>query len=149
MATTVGNESNFNDLVTNLIYLERDAIAAYEETMKRLDDQALSRQIAQFRDDHLQHLDVLNEMAREAGADAPAEGDMKQMLTTGKIAMADLMGDASILKAMRSNEDDTVQAYERASRHDDAVPKSKTFFEKALADETRHREWMEQTSQTL
>lgn len=149
MATTVGNESNFNDLVTNLIYLERDAIAAYDETAKRLSDQALSQQIVQFRDDHLQHLDVLNEMAREAGADAPAEGDMKQMLTTGKIAMADLMGDAAILKAMKTNEDDTVQAYERAARHEGAIPKSKAFFEKAFADETRHREWMESMAKTL
>ena len=71
------------------------------------------------------------------------------MLTTGKIAMADLMGHGAILKAMKTNEDDTVAAYERAARHEDAMPKSKAFFEKALGDETRHREWMEQTARSL
>ena len=55
-------------------------------------------------------------MARETGAEAPTEGDMKQMLTTGKIALADMMGDAAILRAMKTNEDDTVAAYERASK---------------------------------
>jgi rubrerythrin len=149
MTTTVGNETDFNKLVTNLIYLERDAIAAYEATIERLSDHALSEHIARFREDHLQHLDVLTEMAREAGAEAPPEGDMKQMLTTGKIAMADLAGDGAILKAMKTNEDDTVQAYERAAGHENAQPRSKAFFEKALADETRHREWMEQTAQSL
>ena len=149
MATTVGTETEFTKLVTNLIYLERDAIAAYDSSIERLSDEGLRQQVARFKDDHLQHLDVLQEMAREAGADAPAEGDAKQMLTTGKIAMADLMGDGAILKAMRTNEEDTVSAYERASVHDDALPESRAFFEKALGDEIRHRDWMERTAQAL
>lgn len=149
MVTMVGNESSIEKLVTNLIYLEHDAIAAYESTIERLDDKTLSSQVEAFRQDHLQHLSVLNEMARELGVDAPTGGDMKQMLTTGKIAMADLMGDAAILKAMKTNEDDTVTAYERAANHQDAVPKSKAFFQKALADEQRHRAWMDTTAQRM
>lgn len=149
MVTTVGNETTFDKLVTDLIYLERDAIAAYDSSIERLSDTALSDQVVQFRQDHMQHLDVLTEMAAEAGAEAPTEGDAKQMLTTGKIAMADLMGDGAILKAMKTNEDDTVMAYERASQHENALPKSKAFFEKALADETRHREWMDRMSQQV
>jgi len=145
----VGNESSIEKLVTNLIYLEHDAIAAYESTIERLDDKTLSSQVETFRQDHLQHLTVLNEMARELGIDAPTEGDMKQMLTTGKIALADLMGDAAILKAMKTNEDDTVTAYERAAVHQEAVPKSKAFFQKALADEQRHRAWMDTTAQRM
>ena len=149
MATTIGTETEFTKLVTDLIYLERDAIAAYDSSIERLSDATLREQIARFKDDHLQHLDVLNEMAREAGADAPTEGDAKQMLTTGKIAMADLMGDGAILKAMKTNEDDTVTAYERAASRDDAQPKSVAFFEKALSDEMRHRDWMDRTARTL
>ena len=149
MATTIGNESNFEDLVQNLIILEHDAIAAYETAADRLSDSALSSQIETYRQDHLQHLDVLNTMAREAGFDAPQEGDMKQMLTTGKVAMAEMMGDSAILKAMKTNEDDTVTAYERASSHGDARPESRAFFEKALADERRHREWMQSTADAL
>lgn len=149
MVTTVGTEDTIQDLVRNLILLERDAIAAYESTIERLDDPALSSQIEQFRQDHLQHLDVLNEMAAEVGAEAPLEGDMKQMLTTGKIALADLFGDAAILKAMRTNEEDTVAAYERASQHQDAIEKSRAFFQKAHSDELRHREWMQRTSEAL
>ena len=58
-----------------------------------------------------------------------------------------MMGDSAILKAMKTNEDDTVTAYERASQHADAVEKSKAFFAKALGDERRHRSWMEERSQ--
>ncbi|TBE06146.1 DUF2383 domain-containing protein [Rhizobium ruizarguesonis] len=149
MVTMVGNESSIEKLVTDLIYLEHDAIAAYESCIERLDNKEFSAQIATFREDHLQHLQVLNEMARELGVEAPTEGDMKQMLTTGKIALADIMGDAAILRAMKTNEDDTVRAYERASRHEDAIPASKAFFMKAHRDEERHRAWMSTTADTL
>lgn len=149
MVTMVGNESTINDLVTNLISLEFDAIAAYDSCIERLENPQLSSQIAAFKQDHLQHLDVLREMAREIGTEAPVEGDMKQMLTTGKIALADLMGDAAILKAMKTNEDDTVTAYGRAAVHKDAIPKSRAFFEKALKDEERHRAWMDNTARTM
>ncbi|MGR3824935.1 MAG: ferritin-like domain-containing protein [Salipiger marinus] len=149
MATTVGHESNIEKLVTDLIILEHDAIAAYESTMERLSDSALSAQVEEFLQDHHQHLVVLNEIAAELGVEAPAEGDMKQMLTTGKIALADLMGNGAILKAMKTNEDDTVTAYERAVGHPDALPKTRAFFEKALTDEQRHRAWMQQTAESL
>jgi hypothetical protein len=70
----------------------------------------LSAKISEFKRDHIQHVVALNEIARELGVEAPIEGDMKQMLTTGKIALADLLGDAAILKALKTNEDDTVTA---------------------------------------
>ena len=149
MVTMVGNEDGIKDLVTNLIYLEHDAIAAYDNCIERLDDEALSARIAEFKQDHLRHLDVLRRIAAETGAEAPVEGDMKQILTTGKIVLADLRGDAAILKTMKTNEDDTVTAYERASRHPDAIPESKAFFMEAHQDELRHREWMETTARLV
>jgi hypothetical protein len=38
---------------------------------------------------------------------------MRRMLITCKIALADFMGDAEILKAMKTNDDDTVTACKR------------------------------------
>jgi len=149
MVTMVGNESSIEKLVTDLIYLEHDAIAAYDSCIGRLEDPEFSAQIARFKEDHLEHLRVLNTMARELGIQAPTEGDMKQMLTTGKIALADLVGDTAILKAMKTNEDDTVTAYERAARHEEAIPASKAFFMQAHQDEERHRAWMSTTAGTL
>lgn len=149
MVTMVGNESDFSKLVKDLIYLEHDAIAAYESTIERLDDKTLGAKVAEFHQDHLQHLSTLNEIAAEAGTDAPEKGDMKQMLTTGKVALADIFGDKSILKAMRSNEEDTVTAYESASQHEEARPQTKAFFMKAHQDEVRHRAWFETTAEQL
>lgn len=149
MVTMAGNESSVENLVKALLYLEHDAIAAYDSVIERLDDKTVSAKMAEFRQDHLQHVVVLSGMARELGIEAPTEGDMKQMLTTGKIALADFFGDAVIVKAMKTNEDDTVAAYERASRREDATPAFKAFLTKAHQDEERHRSWMEATARTL
>lgn len=146
MVTTVGTENQIEGLVQDLLYLEHDAIAAYDATIDKLDNQAHKAKIAEFRSDHVEHVETLRRMADLLGIEAPEKGDAKQMLTTGKIAFANLFGDSAILKAMKTNEDDTVSAYERASRHSDAVPESQAFFAKALADEQRHRDWMEQAA---
>lgn len=148
MVTTVGTESGYVKLVENLVGLEHDAIAAYDETIERLEDPAAKTKIAEFRDDHLRHLQQLSELARADGIDTPTEGGMKQMLTTGKVMMAGMMGDGAILKAMASNENDTVTAYERASGHVDAPEAARRIFRQAHADELRHREWMQAASET-
>lgn len=146
MVTTVGTENLIEDLVENLLYLEHDAIAAYDSTIEKLENPSYKKQVAEFREDHLRHVSQLEQMAAMLKCSVPQGGDMKQLLTTGKIAMASMVGDAAILKAMKTNEDDTVSAYERASSHQEAKPESRRVFEAAAADERRHREWMERTS---
>ena len=138
----VGNETTLNGLIEDLLHLEHDAIAAYEQTISRLENAEWKRQVAEFKGDHDRHVQELTGLAGQVGANVPREGDMKQMLTTGKIAMASMMGDKTILSAMRSNEEDTVTAYERASRNPEAPPEARQIFERAHADEMRHREWM-------
>jgi rubrerythrin len=146
MVTTVGTESSYPNLIRNLLLLEHDAIAAYDQTIQRLDNSGYREKIATFKADHDRHVQELNRLAGAAGAEAPQEGDAKELLTTGKVAMASIMGDAATLRAMKSNEEDTVTAYERASRHVEAPPEARQVFEAALQDELRHRAWMDETA---
>jgi len=148
MVTTVGTESTLPGLVENLLLLEHDAIAAYEQTIQRLENPGRKQKIAEFKADHDRHVQELTRLATAVGAKPYREGDAKQMLTTGKVALASIMGDGAILAAMRSNEEDTVTAYERASRHAEATPEARTIFERAHADELRHREWMSDAAST-
>ena len=147
MVTTVGTESTLPSLLTNLLLLEHDAIAAYEQTINRLEDPALKQQVAAFKSDHDRHVQELTRLADAVQASAPTEGDAKQLLTTGKVALASIMGDGATLRAMKSNEEDTVTAYERACAHADAPPEARRVFEAALQDEKRHRAWMMEASQ--
>ncbi|MXP62679.1 ferritin-like domain-containing protein [Roseomonas sp. M0104] len=146
MVTTVGTESTFPKLVRNLLLLEHDAIAAYEQTIERLENPAYKQQIAAFKSDHDRHVMELTRLADSLGTEAPTEGDAKQLLTTGKVALASIMGDAAILRAMKSNEEDTVSAYERACKHSEVPAEALRVFEQAAQDERRHRGWMQETA---
>lgn len=143
MATTVGTETDVNSLLSNLMQLEHDAIAAYETTIELLSDADSRRMIGNFLDDHRQHVAALREHSTANGIALPEGGDMKQFLTTGKVTLAALGGDDMILRAMKTNEDDTVQAYQQAVDNRLSDGDLRTTFEKALSDERRHREWME------
>ncbi|KQT50716.1 hypothetical protein ASG43_05395 [Aureimonas sp. Leaf454] len=143
MVTTVGTESTFETLVQNLLILEHDAIAAYQTTIDKLDDAASKAKIAEFKRDHEAHVAELTRMAGTLGVAAPGEGDIKQYLTTGKVALAAIVGDRTILKAMSTNEIETKMAYDHASKNASATPEAQAFFRKAYADETRHKDWMD------
>lgn len=143
MVTTVGTETTFETLVQNLLILEHDAIAAYQSTIERLDDPAAKAKIAEFKGDHEAHVAELTRMAGQLGVAAPQEGDLKAYLTTGKVALASIIGDRSILKAMSTNEIDTRMAYDHASKNAAASPEAQAYFAKAYADEDRHKTWMD------
>lgn len=143
MVPTVGTENTFEKLVQNLLILEHDAIAAYESTIEKLEDQTFKSRIAEFKADHERHVTELTRLAGAIGTEAPQEGDAKQYLTTGKVALASLIGDKTILKAMSTNEIETKMAYDQASKNETATPEARAFFQKAFADESRHKDWMD------
>ncbi len=149
MVTTIGTESRLPDLLTNLIHLDYDAIEAYRTAVERLDDSSLAETLRGFMADHERHTRDLSAALTHLGHTPPTGGDMKQILTTGKVAMADLLGDKSILQAMKTNEDDTNTAYERAAAHGSVTPDLKTVLDGNLADERRHRAWIEQAIDRL
>jgi rubrerythrin len=63
MVTTVGTESTIQDLVQNLLFLEHDAIAAYDSTIEKLQNPSYKSQVGNFREDHLRHIAELRKMA--------------------------------------------------------------------------------------
>ncbi len=146
MSTTVGTENSTAEMIRNLLILEHDAIAAYDSAIERLDTPEFRTQIESFRSDHEEHVAELTRLAPQYDVTPPQEGDMKQLLTTGKVALAGMAGDSSILKAMKTNEDDTVMAYEQALKNTVADAQLRPVLEKGASDERRHRSWMESNS---
>lgn len=142
MATLIGSEPDARTLLTNLVLLDYDAIAAYEAAIERIEDPASKRALSSFRDDHVRHTRNLALLVEQLGGEAPTGGDAKQLLTTGKVALGHLFGDKAILEAMRSNEDDTNTAYSRAVEHSDVTVETRQTLEGNLADERRHCAWI-------
>jgi hypothetical protein len=146
MVTLAGTQNNEKDLVEALIKLEQNALEAYDETIERLENRTYAQQVADFRQDHYQHVEALSEIARRLGAEIPGPGG-KAMLTKGKVVIADLVGkDSLILDAMKTNEYETVMAYENALKKDFLTAELRAICEKGLADERKHRDWMDKTA---
>lgn len=143
MATTIGNETNLIDTLNNLIRLDFDAIEAYQAAINRLQDATCKEQLTQFMRDHERHTRDLSAIVTQLGATPATESDLKAWLTQGKVVIGNLTGDSGILKAMKSNENDTNTAYERALGRGDATPDVQEVLQRNLDDERRHRSWIE------
>jgi len=144
MATNVGTEKDLTEMVKNLIGLDYDAISAYESAIDRLEDATNKQRLTEFMADHQRHTQNLGEHLQAMGETPPQEGSMKSYLTQGKVIIGGLMGDDAILKAMKTNEDDTNTAYEQALQHTDLPEDLRKTLEENFADERTHRAWIEE-----
>lgn len=140
MATRVGTEKDPVEMLEHLMALDFDAIEAYSAAIERLENDQWKAQLATFRSDHERHVHELAPLIRDMGGNPPTGPDAKAMLTEGKVKIAHLLGDHGILQAMRTNEDDTNLAYERAFAK--CPTEACDMLERGLEDERRHREWI-------
>lgn len=143
MVTIRGKEVDVTRLVCDLIELDYDALDAYRAAIDRLEDFMVQQQLRAFMADHERHVRELTAFVEGLGATAPSKGDFKRVLTKGKVIIAQIVGDRGILLAMKSNEDDTNQAYEQAVRRHDLTPELRELLQRNLSDERRHRAWIE------
>lgn len=149
MATMTGKESDGMKTIYKLVELDFDAVEAYEAAIQRLKDETSRSKLNEFKADHERHIRDLSDALNRHGITAPNRGDAKRVLTKGKVVMGQIAGDRGILQAMKTNEDDTNAAYERASNRNDLPPEILSLVERGLADERRHRDWIIQRVEFL
>lgn len=140
MATRIGSEDNPVEMLEHLMALDFDAIEAYQAAIDRIDDEHYRLRLSEFKADHQRHVDELGPVIRQLGGTPPSGSGAKSILTQGKVFMANLGGDEAILRAMKTNEDDTNQAYEQALRK--SPPEAKEILQRGREDERRHWEWI-------
>ncbi len=143
MATMVGTQKEIADLLNALIELDLDAVEAYEAAIERLQDPADKVRLGEFKQDHQRHVSELQPIVSEFGEKPAAVPDFKRVLTKGKVVLGSLLGDRAILVAMKTNEDDTNTAYDRAVDRDDLPTHISGVLMRNRADERRHRAYIE------
>jgi len=143
MTTLVGTQKNLSDVLDALLELDYDAIEAYRAAIDRLGDPSDKAQLGSFLADHERHVRELTPIVHAMGKTAAKGPDIKQWLTKGKVVIMSLAGDHALLLAMKTNEDDTNKAYERATSRNDLPPDVRDVLERNLQDERRHRAWID------
>lgn len=140
--TVLLNEADVNEKLHDLIELDYDAIAAYRAAIERIEDASYKSKLVEFMGQHERHVTEFSGIIHKQGGTPPDSGDFKQVLTAGKVKIADTLGsDEAILKAMLANEEQTNSKYESMVEENFPAPVLK-LLEAGLADERRHRAWI-------
>lgn len=127
-----------------LVHLDYDAIEAYEAAIVRLQDSQVAAQLTEFKQDHINHTRNLGALLQQRNEQVPTGPDLKRLLTKGKVVLADLGDDHTILKAMSANEKVTNEVYEKALEIDGLTPDIRQVLLSNLNDERRHKNWIDQ-----
>jgi uncharacterized protein (TIGR02284 family) len=139
----VGTQKDLAKLLNALIELDLDAIEAYRVAVEKLENATDKAQLGSFMADHERHVIELRPLVESLGEKAADRADVKAVLTKGKVAIGGLFGDRAVLLAMKTNEDDTNTAYERAVNRDDLPAHIRDVLVRNLGDERRHRAYIE------
>jgi uncharacterized protein (TIGR02284 family) len=124
--------------LTSLIQLDIDAVHAYEQALKQIDDSTMHAQITAFRDDHQRHIADLSAKVSAIGGEPPEYSpDFKGYLIEGFTALRSITGSEGALNAMESNEKLTNKKYEEALEWD-LTPEFGALIRKNFEDERRH-----------
>ena len=142
MATRTGTEGDVRELLKQLIRVDFDAVEAFRTAVNKISDPTSELQLTSFLHDHERHIEELGAALWSLNATPPAKGDAKRVLAHGKVVLAALAGDKAILRAMKTNEDDTNTAYEQATSRDDLTPEVRDVLARSMQDERRHRNWI-------
>jgi uncharacterized protein (TIGR02284 family) len=129
-------------LLNRLIQLEHDSVEACKAAMDRVaasDDRA---QLGWMLSEHRRHADELAFVVRNLGGEPASHGDLRQVLTKGKVVLGAFSGERAVLDAVRSNEADAVAAYADAVSQPGIPVDVTSVIERQLADERRHHAWL-------
>lgn len=143
MTTLVGKQSDFGDALNELLELDYDAVEAYQAAIDRLETPGHISKLTEFMGDHKRHITELTELLKKENKKPSTGPSGKQWLTKGKVVLANLVGEKTILSAMHSNEEDTNTAYNTMNDRTDKWPDSVSIISKGLEDERRHKAWLE------
>src|SRR3989338_1531934 len=145
MATLVGLQNDFMKALSELLELEYDASEAYKMALEKIENQEYKKVLTTFFEDHNRHIKDISNFINASSHEAPPGPDnTKQWLVKGKVFLANLVNDESVLGAMDSNEEDTNTAYERMCGREDLPDEAKKFLSLAYEDEKRHKSWLDQ-----
>jgi rubrerythrin len=121
MVTSVGTETDFVEMLCNLLQLDLDAMEAYDAAMARVEKAEYREQLEAFKGDHIRHSEELSKIVAELGGKVSTGPGTKQNITTGGAVLADMVEDKRILEALKANEDDYQQGL-RARGGDEPRP---------------------------
>ncbi|ALG92351.1 MULTISPECIES: DUF2383 domain-containing protein [Actibacterium] len=139
----IGTEPRADHLVQNLMALEQDMLAACETLRDRLSSRDHFDKAEMTCQQLPAHIQELRDYAERVGVTPTEGGDLRALLTVGRVELAALAGDdKTLLRAMSRNESTLVDAWQNAMANPETPPDLMPLAEAALTDASHHRAWL-------
>ena len=106
------NEKNLTEALSNLVQLDIDAVYAYDQALKEIDDPIIKDRLLKFQDDHRNHISGLSKQIEALGGQPPEYSqDIKGYVIEAFAAIRSFTGLKGALAAMKTTEEITNRYY--------------------------------------
>ncbi len=106
------NEKNLIEALSNLVQLDIDAVHAYDQALKEIDDAIIKDRLLKFQNDHRSHITGLSKQIEELGGQPPENSrDIKGYVIEAFTAIRSFTGLKGALKAIKTTEEITNRYY--------------------------------------
>ena len=106
------NENNLIEALSNLVQLDIDAVHAYDQALKEIDDPVIKDRLLKFQDDHRNHISGLSTQIEKLGGQPPEYSkDIKGYVIEAFAAIRSFTGLKGALAAMKTTEEITNRYY--------------------------------------
>jgi uncharacterized protein (TIGR02284 family) len=100
------NEKNLTEALSNLVQLDIDAVYAYDQALKEIDDPIIKDRLHKFQDDHRNHISSLSKQIEALGGQPPEYSqDIKGYVIEAFAAIRSFTGLKGALAAMKTTEE--------------------------------------------
>ena len=116
------NKKNLIEAILNLVQLDIDAVHAYDQALKEIDDPIIKDRLLKFQEEHRNHIGGLSKHIEELGGQPPAYSkDFKGYVIEAFAAIRSFTGLTGALKAMKTTEEITNRYYSEEKVHLDYI----------------------------
>ena len=106
------DKKNLIEALSNLVQLDIDAVHAYDQALKEIDDPIIKDRLLKFQDDHRNHISGLSKQIENLGGNPPEQSqDFKGYVIEAFTAIRSFTGLKGALKAIKSVEEITNRHY--------------------------------------
>ena len=106
------NDKNLIEAMSNLVQLDIDAVHAYDQAVKEIDDTIIRDRLLKFQDEHRNHISGLSKQIANLGGQPPERSqDLKGYVIEAFAAIRSFTGLKGALNAMKTMEEITNRYY--------------------------------------
>ncbi|MAZ43709.1 MAG: hypothetical protein CMF48_00825 [Legionellales bacterium] len=142
MSYLPGTQNKFSDAVRHLLAVEYDAIESYQAARNRIQEKEYKETIEDHIKEHQEFVKKLEGFMQKHHFTFETGPSGKQMLSIGRIALAKLIDDKSVLRALISVEKASKKACEQMKTFEENDKSSHTLFKKGVAHFDAHEKWL-------